>query len=48
MTESEMRKVTWPTRRDVITSTKIVILMTMVLAFMLWLVDIGFYKLFKH
>ncbi len=46
MTESEMRKVTWPTRREVITSTKVVILMTLLLAFMLWFVDIGFLTLF--
>jgi preprotein translocase subunit SecE len=46
MTESEMRKVTWPTRRVVISSTKIVILMTFTLAFLLWVVDIGFYRLF--
>jgi preprotein translocase subunit SecE len=47
MTESEMRKVTWPTRREVINSTKIVILLTLALAFLLWVVDLGFYKLFE-
>jgi preprotein translocase subunit SecE len=47
MTESEMRKVTWPSRRDVINSTKIVILMTLILALLLWIVDIGFLKLFE-
>jgi len=47
MTESEMRKVTWPTRREVIVSTKVVIIMTFFLAIMLWLVDIGFMKLFQ-
>ncbi|HUO09741.1 MAG TPA: preprotein translocase subunit SecE [Phycisphaerae bacterium] len=47
MTESEMRKVTWPSRRDVINSTKIVIIMTLILALMLWIVDIGFLKLFE-
>jgi preprotein translocase subunit SecE len=47
MTESEMRKVTWPSRREVIASTKIVILMTLILAVLLWFVDIGFMKLFE-
>jgi preprotein translocase subunit SecE len=46
MTESEMRKVTWPTRREVISSTKIVILLTLALAFLLWLVDFGFLWIF--
>jgi preprotein translocase subunit SecE len=46
MTESEMRKVTWPTRREVINSTKIVILLTLILAFLLWMVDFGFLELF--
>ena len=47
MTESEMRKVTWPTRREVIGSTKIVILMTLILAALLWFVDVGFKLLFE-
>lgn len=47
MTESEMRKVTWPTRREVIASTKIVILMTLILAVILWFVDVGFKVLFE-
>ena len=47
MTESEMRKVTWPTRREVITSTKVVILMTLILAVILWFVDVGFKLLFE-
>ena len=46
MTESEMRKVTWPTRREVVVSTKVVILLTLGLAFLLWMVDLGFYQLF--
>jgi len=47
MTESEMRKVSWPSRREVINSTKVVILLTFGLGFVLWLVDIGFIKLFQ-
>jgi len=48
MTESEMRKVTWPTRRHTFTSTKVVIFMALALAVLLWLVDIGFKTLFEY
>ena len=47
MTESEMRKVTWPTRKATITSTKVVIFLTLAFASMLWIVDYGFVKLFQ-
>ncbi len=47
MTESEMRKVTWPSRREVINSVKIVILLTVLLGVLLWIVDLGFIKLFQ-
>jgi preprotein translocase subunit SecE len=47
MTESEMRKVTWPSRREVINSVKIVILLTTMLGFLLWIVDLGFIKIFQ-
>ena len=47
MTESEMRKVSWPTRQSTINWTKVVIFMTLLLACMLWLVDFGFVKLFE-
>ena len=47
-TESEMRKVTWPARREVINSTKIIILITFVLGVLLWLVDLGFVELFHR
>jgi preprotein translocase subunit SecE len=46
MTESEMRKVTWPTRKGVFNSTRIVILMTFLLAGILATVDVAFSKLF--
>jgi preprotein translocase SecE subunit len=46
MTESEMRKVTWPKRQDVTIAVKIVILLTFLLGLMLGLVDVGFIKLF--
>jgi preprotein translocase subunit SecE len=47
MTESEMRKVSWPSRREVVSSTKVVIILTMALGVLLWLVDIGFIKFFQ-
>lgn len=47
MTESEMRKVTWPNRKEVSSSTKVVILLTLLLGALLWLVDMGFVQFFK-
>jgi preprotein translocase subunit SecE len=47
MTESEMRKVTWPSRKEVISSTRIVILITLILGVLLFLVDVGFVKFFS-
>ena len=47
MTESEMRKVTWPSRREVVNSVKIVILLTVILGVLLYLVDGGFISLFQ-
>ena len=46
MTESEMRKVSWPSRREVVNSTKVVILLTFGLGGLLWIVDIFFLDLF--
>jgi preprotein translocase subunit SecE len=46
MTESEMRKVSWPTRKDVIASTKVVIFCTLLLGLLLYLVDVGFSAFF--
>ena len=47
ITESELRKVTWPTRRQLIASTKIVIFLTFLLALILAAVDFGFLGFFK-
>ena len=46
-TESEMRKVNWPTRNEVIGSTWIVICGTMMMALLLFIVDILFAVLFQ-
>jgi preprotein translocase subunit SecE len=37
----EMDKVTWPTREELVESTKIVIIVTLVIALFTWLVDTG-------
>jgi len=46
-TEGEMKKVNWSTRREVIGSTKVVIVFTVFLAMFLFLADVGFQQLFK-
>ena len=46
-TEGEMKKVNWSTRREVIGSTKVVIVFTAFLATFLFLADLGFQQLFK-
>ena len=46
-TESEMRKVNWPTRSELIGSTWIVICGTLLMALFLFVVDIVFAKLFQ-
>ena len=37
---AELRKVIWPTRDDVISSVKVVIISTVIIAMALWLVDV--------
>jgi preprotein translocase subunit SecE len=41
----EFRKVTWPTRQELVNSTAVVIVVTVVLAFFLGAVDIGLARL---
>lgn len=45
-TESEMRKVNWPTRHEIVGSTWIVISGTFLMAFLLFAVNLTFAKLF--
>ena len=45
-TESEMKKVSWSSRKEVIGSTKVVIITTFVLAVILFVVDLAFVFLF--
>ena len=44
----EFRKVTWPSRQELINSTTVVIVFTVVLAFFLGGVDIGLTKLVER
>jgi len=46
-TDAEMRKVNWPTRREIIGSTWVVIYGTLFMAMLLWVVDLGFFALFQ-
>ncbi len=46
-TEGEMKKVSWSSRREVIGSTKVVILFTLMMAVFLFVVDIAFQALFS-
>lgn len=43
-TVSEMKKVTWPTRSEVVGTTAVVIVATLVFAVFLWGCDVAFYK----
>lgn len=45
-TEAEMKKVNWPTRREIIGSTWVVICGVLLLAGLLFIIDLAFGKLF--
>lgn len=45
-TEGEMKKVNWPSRRELFGSTWVVICCTAMFATLLWLADLGFSNLF--
>lgn len=44
-TVAELRKVAWPTRREAIYLTSIVIVVTVIMALVLWVIDYGFSEL---
>ena len=44
---AELKKVVWPTKDDVISSIKVVIISTIVVAVILGLLDLGFSELFR-
>ena len=39
--DREVRKVVWPTRRETVQTTMIVIVMVIIVGFCLWLIDMG-------
>lgn len=46
-TEGEMKKVSWSSRREIIGSTKVVILFTLAMAAYLFVIDLGFQRFFQ-
>ena len=46
-TVAELKKVVWPSRDDVVSSVKVVIISTIIIAIILGLLDIGFTQLFR-
>jgi preprotein translocase subunit SecE len=42
---AELKKVTWPSREETIASTKVVIVSTLIIAFMLGLVDLVLFQI---
>jgi preprotein translocase subunit SecE len=44
---AELKKVVWPSREDVVSSVKIVIVSTLILAVLLGLLDAGFTAAFR-
>jgi len=46
-TEGEMKKVSWSSRKEIMASTKIVIVTVVILAIILAVVDFGFAELFQ-
>ena len=45
--KAELKKVVWPTKDDVISSIKVVIISTILVALILGLLDLGFSTLFR-
>ena len=44
-TRAEMKKVTWPNRNEVVSTTLVVLVATMVFAFYLWGCDLVFFSM---
>ena len=45
--KAELKKVVWPTKEDVISSIKVVLISTVVMAVILGALDLGFSELFR-
>ena len=46
--KSELKKVTWPSKKEVYATTLVVIATTVLFGFYLWLLDVGLSWLFQH
>ncbi|MBW1722658.1 MAG: preprotein translocase subunit SecE [Deltaproteobacteria bacterium] len=44
----ELKKVKWPTRKELMASTTVVILLVLIVAFFLWIIDFGLIKIIKN
>ena len=44
---AELKKVVWPTKDDVVSSVKVVLVSTVIVAILLGLLDFGFTELFR-
>jgi len=47
-TRGELRKVSWPTRREARSLTVVVVIVMVVMALFLFFVDLGFFNLFEQ
>ena len=45
--KAELKKVVWPTKEDVFSSIKVVVISTIIVAVVLGLLDVGFSSLFR-
>jgi len=45
--KSELKKVTWPTKKETLASTQVVIILTLIVALYLWLIDSGLSAMIK-
>jgi preprotein translocase subunit SecE len=46
--KTELKKVTWPSRKEVYATTVVVIVTTLFFGFYLWVLDLGFTWLYEH
>jgi preprotein translocase subunit SecE len=44
----ELKKVTWPSRKELLTTTSIVIVLVLIISFFLGIVDLGLVKIIKN
>jgi preprotein translocase subunit SecE len=44
----ELKKVTWPTKKELLSATAVVIVLVLLIAFYLGIVDLGLVKIIKH